>query len=219
MAAVCGACPSRSIDEATHAIDAYQANTRGEGLAMEVGQWLVACYAKPSNEPILGKELFMRFLYAACISICLSVPALAQTATPESMSLAKQLIAKIEPNPQQTISQLGAPMVGMMQQMGIKDPERAQVIVREALMPMLSEHIGGLTDRAAAAYAETLSVEDLRAIIAFYDTKAGQDLIKAQPMLAQRRVQGMTAWMGEMQPEMQTKIAAVMKQHGWDKAN
>ena len=133
------------------------------------------------------------------------------------MALAKQLIAKIEPNPQQTINQLGGSMVGMMQQMGIKDPEQAKVIVQEALLPLLSEHIGGLTDRSAAAYAETISVEDLKAIIAFYDTKAGQDLIKAQPVLAQRRVQGMTAWMGEMQPEMQTKITAVIKQHGWDK--
>ena len=159
----------------------------------------------------------MRFLYTACLVIGLSGPAFAQTATPESMALAKQLIAKIEPNPQQTINQLGGSMVGMMQQMGIKDPEQAKVIVQEALLPLLSEHIDGLTDRSAAAYAETISVEDLKAIIAFYDTKAGQDLIKAQPVLAQRRVQGMTAWMGEMQPEMQTKITAVIKQHGWDK--
>lgn len=158
----------------------------------------------------------MRFLYTACLVIGLSSPVFAQTATPEALELAKQLVAKIEPNPQQTIAQLGGSMVGMMQQMGIKDPEQAKVIVQEALMPMLSEHIDGLIDRSAAAYAETMSVEDLKAIIAFYDTKAGQDLIKAQPLLAQRRVQGMTAWMGELQPEMQTKIAAVIKQHGWD---
>ncbi|MGI4950499.1 MAG: DUF2059 domain-containing protein [Janthinobacterium lividum] len=159
----------------------------------------------------------MRIVYAAVLAIGLSSPVFAQTATPETMALAKQLIAKIEPSPQQTISQLGGPMVGMMQQMGIKDPERAQVLVREAVLPLLSEHIGGLTDRSAAAYAETMSADDLKAIIAFYDTKAGQDLIKAQPLLAQRRVQGMTAWMGELQPEMQTRITAIMKQHGWDK--
>jgi hypothetical protein len=159
----------------------------------------------------------MRFFYAACLAAGLCSPALAQTASPEALGLAKQLTAKIEPNPQQTINQLGGSMVGMMQQMGIKDPEHAQVIVHEALVPMLSEHIGGLIDRSAEAYAETVSVEDLKAIIAFYETKAGQDLIKAQPLLAQRRIQGITAWMGEMQPEMQTKIAAVIKQHGWDK--
>ena len=89
--------------------------------------------------------------------------------------------------------------------------------MREAVLPLLSEHIGSLTDRSAADYAGTMSVEDLKAIIAFYDTKAGQDLIKAQPLLAQRRIQGMTAWMGEMQPEMQTRIAAILKQRGWDK--
>ena len=159
----------------------------------------------------------MRYLPIVCLLVGLSGPVRAQTATPEAVGLAKQLIAKIEPSPQQTIAQLGGSMVGMMQQMGIKDPEQAKVIVQEALMPMLSEHIGGLMDRSATAYAETMSVDDLKAIIAFYDTKAGQDLIKAQPLLAQRRVQGMTAWMGELQPEMQTKVAAVIKQHGWDK--
>lgn len=159
----------------------------------------------------------MRALLLACLAAGLSGPVLAQTATPEATSLAKQLVAKIEPNPQQTIGQLGGPMVSMMQQMGIKNPEHAQALVREALLPLLSEHIGELVDRTAAAYAETLSVEDLKATIAFYDTKAGQDLIKAQPVLAQRRVQGLTAWMGGLQPEMRTRIAAVMKQHGWDK--
>jgi hypothetical protein len=163
------------------------------------------------------KGKIMRFLCAACLAVGLSGPVFAQTASPEALGLAKQLIAKIEPNPQQTINQLGGSMVGLMQQMGIKNPEHAQIIVQEAIMPLLSEHIGGLVDRSAEAYAETMSVEDLKAIIAFYETKAGQDLIKAQPLLAQRRIQGITAWMGEMQPEMQTKIAAILKQRGWDK--
>ena len=159
----------------------------------------------------------MRFSYLACVLIGLSSPVMAQTATPEALALAKQLVAKIEPNPQQTVAQLGGSMVGLMQQMGIKDPEQAKTLVQEALLPLLSEHIGELVDRSAANYAETLSMDDLKATIAFYDTKAGQDLINAQPVLAQRRVQSLTAWMGGLQPEMQTKVAAVMKQHGWDK--
>ena len=69
----------------------------------------------------------------------------------------------------------------------------------------------------AQAYAETLSVDDLKAVLAFYETKAGRDLIKAQPMLAQLRIRGMTAWMVEIQPEMQTRMAEIMKKHGWDK--
>ncbi len=159
----------------------------------------------------------MRLVTAACLVACLTSPAVAQTASPEALGLARQLISKIEPNPQQTINQLGGSMVGLMQQMGIKNPEHARAIVDQVLMPMLSAHIDGLVDRSATAYAETLSVADIQATIAFYDTKAGQDLIKAQPMLAQRRIQGMTAWMAEMQPEMQTRISAVMKQRGWDK--
>ncbi len=109
------------------------------------------------------------------------------------------------------------PMVGMVQQMGIDKPDRAQAIVHEALMPILEEHVGGLIDRSAQAYAQVLSESDLKAIIAFYDTPAGQDLIKAQPMLAQLRITGLTQWMATLQPEMQAKMAEVVKRHGWDK--
>jgi hypothetical protein len=42
----------------------------------------------------------VRLLYTACLVVGLSTPVFAQTATPEATALAKQLVAKIEPNPQ-----------------------------------------------------------------------------------------------------------------------
>jgi hypothetical protein len=165
---------------------------------------------------------FIRLALACAVALTLQpVGAWAQTTTPaltpEALALAKQLVAKIEPAPQQTIATLSGPMVGMIQQMGIQDPVRARALVQEAVMPILSEHVGGLVDLSAQAYAQTLSVDDLKATLAFYDTKAGQDLIRAQPALAQLRLTGMTQWMSGIQPEMQAKIVAMIKQHGWDK--
>ncbi len=156
---------------------------------------------------------------AALCALAAANPAAAQTAdpSPAALALAHQLVAKVEPNPQQTIAAMSGPMVGMIQQMGVQQPDRAQAVVQEAVMPVLSEHINSLIDQSAKNYAQVLTEDDLKATIAFYDTKAGQDMIRAQPTLAQLRVQGLTEWMGTLQPEIQTKIAAMVKQHGWDK--
>ena len=107
-------------------------------------------------------------------------------------------------------------MVGFMQQMGINDPTKARQLVDEAVMPLLREHYGELVDIQADSYAKVLTVDDLKATLAFYDTKAGQDLIKAQPVLAQARVAGLTQWMGTLQPEMQARVAKTAKAHGWN---
>ena len=143
-------------------------------------------------------------------------PAAAQGApSAENLTLARQLVAKVDPSPEQTIAGMATPMVGMIQQMGVREPDRAQALVQEAVLPILSGHMGELTEMSAQAYAQTLSADDLRAVLAFYNTKAGQDLIAAQPKLAQLRITNLTQWMGKMQPEIQTKIADVAKAHGW----
>ena len=148
---------------------------------------------------------------------CIATSASAQTPSPEALSLARQLVAKVDPSPQQTISAMAGPMVGMIQQMGVQQPDRAQALVNEAVLPILSEHVTDLADMSAQSYAQVLSVDDLKAVLAFYNTKAGADLIAAQPQLAQLRITNVTQWMGKLQPEIQGKIQSVAKSHGWDK--
>lgn len=153
----------------------------------------------------------------AALLACATVPAMAQTPSPESLDLARQLVAKVDPSPQQTVAAMSGPMVGMIQKMGVQQPDRAQALVQEAVLPVLSEHLSDLSDMAANAYAQVLSVDDLKATLAFYNTKAGQDLIAAQPKLAQLRIGNLTQWMGKLQPEIQARIQAVATSHGWDK--
>ena len=148
---------------------------------------------------------------------CISGPAGAQTATPETLALARQLVEKIDPSPQQTVSAMSGPLVGMIQQMGIRQPDRAQALVQEAVLPILNEHLADLSDLSVQAYAHVLTVDDLKAILAFYNTKAGADLIAAQPKLAQLRITNVTQWISKLQPEIQTKIQAMVLSHGWDK--
>ncbi len=162
-----------------------------------------------------------RSALALALALVLSpLAASAQTAaapSPEALKLARELVVKTSGDRAATLQGISGPMVGMMQQMGIKQPDRAQALVQEAVMPILTEHFDDLTTLRAKEYASLLSVDDMKAISAFYDTPAGRSLIKAQPQLAQATMTGMTQWMGALQPEMQTKIQQVLKAHGWDK--
>ena len=87
--------------------------------------------------------------------------------------------------------------------------------VDEAILPLLREHYDGLVDIQAKSYAQALSNDDLTAILAFYNTKAGQDLVRAQPALTQARLTGVTQWIGALQPEIQARVEKTAKAHGW----
>ena len=156
-------------------------------------------------------------LIAAVLSVpLLGVPSMAQTAPdPQSLALARQLVEKSAGNRDQVLGSMGRPMVGLMEQMGVTDPEKAQQMVDEAIMPLLREHYDSLVDIQAQSYARALSATDLKAILAFYNTPAGEDLIQAQPQLTQARVTGLTQWIGALQPEIQDRVQKTAKAHGW----
>lgn len=142
--------------------------------------------------------------------------ALAQTApSPEALALARDLVVKTSGDQAATLQGISGPMVGMMQQMGIKQPDRAQAL--EAVVPVLTAHYDDLINIQAKSFASALTIDDMKAIGAFYNTPAGQSLIRAQPQLAQATLTGMTQWMTSLQPELQAKIQQMVKSHGWDK--
>lgn len=156
---------------------------------------------------------------AVALVLC-PVAALAQASTApsaETLKVARELVAKITGDRSATLKSIAGPMVGMIQQMGIKQQDRAQALVQEALMPILMAHYDDLLAIHARSYATVLSVADMKAIATFYDTPAGQSLMRAQPQLAQATVTGMTEWITGLQPEMQMKIQQTIQAHGWDK--
>ena len=148
-----------------------------------------------------------------------ALPAFAQTAAPsaEGLRLARELATKTEGDRASMLQSLGGPLVGMMQQMGVPQADRAQVLVQEVVLPILSSRYDDLLAIQAKSYASVLSVDDMKGALAFYNTPAGQNLIRAQPQLAQLKLTGMTQWIGALQPELQTRIQQTLKARGWDK--
>jgi hypothetical protein len=110
---------------------------------------------------------------------------------------------------------MGAPMVGLIQQMGVKEADRAQVLVQDVVMPVLTSRYDELIDIQARSYAAALGKEDLQAIGVFYASPAGRRLVAAQPQLAQAQMTGMTQWMQSVTPEMQAKLVQAIQARGW----
>jgi len=134
---------------------------------------------------------------------------------PATLKIAREVVAQMQGDRANTLNAMAAPMAGMMQQMGVKEPERAQVIVREAVLPMLTAHYDELLDIQARSFASVLTKDDLQAVGTFYASPAGRRLVAVQPQLAQAQMTGTTQWMQTLMPEMQTKIVQVINAHGW----
>lgn len=136
-------------------------------------------------------------------------------ADPERVAAAREVIAAAQGDRAAVLAAMKAPMVGMIQQMGIKEPEKARVMVEEVVMPTLAQHYDALLSIQALAFATALSKEDLKAVAAFYATPAGRSLVKAQPQLTQAMLTGTQHWMRSIAPELQDKIAKAAEAHGW----
>lgn len=142
-------------------------------------------------------------------------PAPATASDPALLKVARETVARMQGDRAATLGSMAAPMVGMLQQMGIQEPDRAQVLAQEVVMPTLSAHYDELLDIQARGYASALGKDDLQAISAFYASPAGKHLVAAQPQLAQAQLTGMQQWMGAVMPEMQGKLTKAIQAHGW----
>lgn len=134
---------------------------------------------------------------------------------PERLAAAKEVVASAQGDRAAVLAAMKVPMVGMMQQMGVKEPDKAKVMVDEVIMPILADHYDELLSVQALSFAAVLPKEDLQAIAAFYATPAGRNLVKAQPQLGQAMLTGMQQWIGALAPEMKQKVDQAAEAHGW----
>jgi uncharacterized protein len=163
-------------------------------------------------------------LTSLCLGIMAPCAAMAQPAQkptaaaapdPALVKVARETVTQMQGDRAATLSAMAGPMVSMMQQIGIKEPDKAQVLVQEVVMPTLSAHYDELLDIQARGFATVLGKDDLQAIAAFYATPAGKHLAAAQPQLAQVQLSGMQQWMQSVMPELQGKIVKAVQALGW----
>ena len=130
-----------------------------------------------------------------------------------TLKVARETVAQMQGDRAAVLGSMAAPMVGMMQQMGVKQPDQAQMMVQEVVLPTLTAHYDELLDIQARSYAAALGKDDLQAISAFYASPAGKRLVAAQPQLTQAQLNGTQQWMQSVMPEMQGKLAKAIQAH------
>ena len=164
-------------------------------------------------------------LAVICLGALLPCSALAQPAAkpappaatpdPATSKAARDVVAQMQGDRTAVLAAMAAPMVGMMQQIGVKEQDRAQMLVQEVVLPTLSAHYDELLDIQARGFAAALNKDDLQAIGAFYASPAGKRLVAAQPQLAQAQMTGTQQWMQSVMPEMQGKLTKAIQDRGW----
>ncbi|WP_342150850.1 DUF2059 domain-containing protein [Methylorubrum sp. SB2] len=167
---------------------------------------------------ILGLALFAA-LPASLRAEPATAPPASTKVDPARLALARDVIARAQGGREATLAAMKGPLGALldqqMRQMGVAAPDKAQIMMDEVLMPILTAHYDEMLNVQALAYAAVFPAEDLRAIAAFYATPAGQRLAKAQPQLAQASLVGIRQWMAALMPEIQQKLAETAKAHGW----
>lgn len=164
-------------------------------------------------------------LAGLCLGVMLPCPAMAQPAAtpgasatapdPATLKAARDVVAQMQGDRTALLNAMAAPMVGMMQQIGVKQQDQAQVLVQEVVLPTLTAHYDELLDIQARSFAGALGKDDLQAIAAFYASPAGKRLVVAQPQLAQAQMTGTQQWMQSVMPDMQGKLTKAIQAHGW----
>ncbi len=142
----------------------------------------------------------------------------AQTApNPEALAVARQIVAKAGLNRAAVVQAMSAPLIAFMGQSGSLAPDRAKIIVSEGLLPLLDSNFDKILELQAQTYASTMSADDLKGLLAFYETTAGQDFLRAQPQLTQGLLSDMNTLVAALKPILVAKVREIVKAHGWDK--
>ncbi len=99
-------------------------------------------------------------------------------------------------------------------------PEGAIVIVRKDTEEVMSSHIegpGGLVDRVVPIYDKYFTGEELKGLIAFYQSPLGRKVIAAMPLLMQESMAAGREWGKGLAPLLLQRIRADLEQGGYIK--
>ena len=90
-------------------------------------------------------------------------------------------------------------------------------VVREEIQKTIDESVvekGGFMDQVIPLYHRYFSHDDIKAMLTFYGTPAGQKTISVMPQMAQESMALGQQWAQRLRPVLEQRIKARFKQHG-----
>lgn len=142
-------------------------------------------------------------------------PAAAQTANPETLVAAKELVVAM-----QATDQLKAIFPLIMNAMRPAIVQNRPEVGKDfdALMPglmrLVEARAGDLVAAMAAVYARNFNVAQLREIADFYRTPTGKAMLEKQPLLTQESLQIGQRFAQNLAAEFQTQIRDELRKKG-----
>jgi hypothetical protein len=108
------------------------------------------------------------------------------------------------------VQQLGQ----QMRQSNPTVPARAVEIMSEVVRELFTKEYATLQPRLVVAYAKVLTHDEVRQLIAFYETPLGRRLIAVTPQLAQAGMEAGQGWAQELGPRLQSEMQRRLQAEG-----
>lgn len=86
------------------------------------------------------------------------------------------------------------------------EAERIQATALQATRSVFAEHLDSLADRLGNLYDRHFTHDEVRAMIAFYESDLGRKSLRVMPELVTSSVQGMQAWAQALVPLIRDRI-------------
>lgn len=114
------------------------------------------------------------------------------------------------------MDQMGSMMAQQVARtIGVEKPEaleRCMEIALETVGEMLSD--GDFMGEMNAIYAKYFSHEDIRQMIAFYETPAGRKSVEVMPELMSESMQVTMQWFAKVNPVIQERVTSQLREEG-----
>lgn len=167
----------------------------------------------------MRKSLVLAAL-AAAVLIVPPTLARADEAAPVDSTLRADILELLEVTGASKVGvQMGAAMSQMMlQQLRIADPsipERLIVIAQEEVVAIIDAEIGDLMDLIVPLYAKRLTREDVRGLIAFYQSDLGRKAVEVMPAIMQDAMRTGQAWGEQMTPRLIEAMDRRLQKEGY----
>ncbi len=90
------------------------------------------------------------------------------------------------------------------------------VTTLNGLRPEFDKQADEMINLSARIYAQLLSEQDVRTILAFFKSEAGNKYVNAQPLFLNELVAGIQAWQQKISVNMMMRVRQEMKKKGHD---
>lgn len=105
-------------------------------------------------------------------------------------------------------------MANVLKKAQVQVTQKHISVMQEVVSDVIDSELDGFFDRMYPIYDKHFSEEDLRNVVAFYDTPTGKRLVSATPALMQDTMVLAQQWANDIQPVIQNRLTTRFREEG-----